>query len=157
MIPKFISKNKKQFVLFDMDGVLAEYIAGEEVDIRNGVPNAYLNKRPINSIVSVAKELYEMPNITIGILSSCNFPSQAVEKKEWLKKYLPFITEDKIFIVVWSQENYTKETKSIAKLEVIQKIKGYDEIFLIEDTHKNISATNEVIPNCAHHLTELLD
>jgi len=157
MIPKFINIKEKQLVLFDMDGVLAEYIAGEEINIVNEVPNTYLHKRPVQTIVKVAQELQNMPNITVGILSSCDYPSQVIEKKKWLKKYLPFILKDKIFIVVWKNEKYTKKTRCLAKLEVIQKIKGYDKIFLIEDTHKNISATNEIIPNCAHHLTELLD
>ena len=157
MIPGFIDNKRKQLVLFDMDGVLAEYITGEEANIINEVPNTYLSKRPIKTIVKVAEELYSMPNITVGILSSCDYPSQVIEKKQWLKQYLPFISEDKIHIVVWQNERYSMETRCIAKLEVIQKIDGYDDIFLIEDTHNNIFATNKVIPNCAHHLSELLD
>ncbi len=54
MIPKFINITEKQLVLFDMDGVLAEYVAGEEINIINEVPNTYLNKRPIQSIIKVA-------------------------------------------------------------------------------------------------------
>ena len=157
MIPKFINKKDKQLVLFDMDGVLAEYIAGEEIDIINEVPNAYLKKRPIKSIVKVAKKLFHMQNVTVGILSSCDHPSQVIEKKEWLKKYLPFINENMIFIVVWNNENYTMETRCFAKLNVIEKIKDYDKIYLIEDTHANILAVNKEIPNCAHHLSELID
>ena len=157
MLPKFLNNKDNQLVLFDMDGVLAEYVAGEEINIINAVPNTYLSKRPIQSIVKVAQELHNMPKISVGILSSCDYPSQVIEKKEWLKKYLPFINDDKIFIVVWQNENYTKETRCFAKLDVIKKINGYDKIYLIEDTHKNISATNETIPNCAHHLSELLD
>ena len=157
MIPKFINDYEKQLVLFDIDGVLAEYIAGEEINIINEVPNTYLSKRPIQSIIKVAQELHNMPKVSVGILSSCDYPSQVIEKKEWLKKYIPFIKDDKIFIVVWQNENYSKETRCYAKLEVIKKIKDFDKIFLIEDTHRNISATNETIPNCAHHLSELLD
>ena len=67
------------------------------------------------------------------------------------------IKDDQIIIVVWSQEKYTMETRCYAKLEQIQKINGYDEIFLIEDTHANIFATNQTIPNCAHHVSELLN
>ncbi len=157
MIPKFINPRKKQLVLFDMDGVLAEYVTGEEINIINEVPNTYFNKRPIKSVIKVVKELDQMSNITVGILSSCDYPSQVIEKKKWLKKYLPMIKDDQILIVVWSKENYTLETRCYAKLEQIQKINGYDEIFLIEDTHANIFATNQTIPNCAHHVSELLN
>ncbi len=140
-----------------MDGVLAEYVTGEEINIINEVPNTYFNKRPIKSVIKVVKELDQMSNITVGILSSCDYPSQVIEKKKWLKKYLPMIKDDQILIVVWSKENYTLETRCYAKLTQIQKIKGYEEIFLIEDTHANIFATNQTIPNCAHHVSELLD
>ena len=157
MIPKFINDNKKQLVLFDMDGVLAELIAGEEVDIINGVPGVYYNKRPLKSIVNVASKLYEMSNVTVGILSSCNRPSQVIEKKNWLKKYLPFIEDKNIYIVVWSNESYTKETRCFAKLNVIKTLNGYDEVFLIEDTHINIETVNKVFPNCGHHVSELMD
>ena len=157
MIPKFINSNEKQLVLFDMDGVLAEYVNGEEANIINEVPNTYLGKRPLKPIIKVVKELYKMPNITVGILSSCDYPSQVIEKKKWLEKYLPFIKDENIHIVVWQNENYTMDTRCTAKLEVIKKIDGYDKIFLIEDTHNNIFATNKEIPGCAHHLSELLD
>ena len=157
MIPKFINSQKKQLILFDMDGVLAEYVTGEEINVINEVPNVFYNKRPIKSVINVAKELSQMPNITVGILSSCDYPSQVIEKKQWLQKYLPMIKDDQIIIVVWSQEKYTMETRCYAKLEQIQKIKGYEEIFLIEDTHANIFATNQTIPNCAHHVSELLN
>ena len=95
--------------------------------------------------------------MTIGILSSCDYPSQVIEKKKWLNKYLPFIKEENIYIVVWQNNIYTNENRCVAKLDVIKQIEGYDSVFLIEDTHKNISATNEAIPNCAHHVSELLD
>lgn len=157
MIPKFINNNRKQLVLFDMDGVLAEFVAGEDVFIENETPNIYLNKRPIKTVIKVAKKLSKIKNITVGILSSCSHSSQVLEKKKWLRKYLPFIDENNIYIIVWANESYTIKTRSNAKLDQIQKISGYDDIFLIEDTHKNISTTNQNIPNCAHHVSELLD
>jgi len=157
MIPKYIKDNTRhQFVLFDMDGVVAEYRYGEGPDIVNEVAGVYQNKRPIMSMVNVARKISHLPNKTVGILSSCEHPSQIIEKKNWLAKYMPFIKEENIMIVCWNLESYTHETRCIAKLHVIQKIKGYDDIYLIEDTHQNIKATNQEIPNCAHHLSEFL-
>ena len=157
MIPSFINNNEKQLVLFDMDGVLAEFIAGEDVFIENETPNIYLNKRPIKTVVKVAKKLSKMKNITVGILSSCSHQSQVLEKKKWLQKYLPFVQDGNIFIVVWANEKFTMANRRKAKLKKIQTMSGYDKIFLIEDKHDNISETNKVIKNCAHHVSELID
>lgn len=157
MIPKFINDYEKQLVLFDMDGVLAEYVAGEEINIINEVPNTYLNKRPIKSIIQVAEKLSKMKNVEVGILSSCEYTNQVSEKKQWLKKYLPFLQHNKIFILVWENQRYTNETRCYAKLSVIKDIKGYDKIYVIEDRHDNISAINAIVSGCAHHISELLD
>ena len=70
---------------------------------------------------------------------------------------MPFIEEKNITIVCWDLKKYTLETRCFAKLNVIEKITGYDEVFLIEDTFKNIEATNNKIPNCAHHVSEVID
>lgn len=158
MIPSYIKDYKgKQLVLFDMDGVLAEYAFGENTDIANEVPNVYLNKRPVQSMINVAKELCQMQDVSVGILSSCNFQSQMIEKKKWLKKYMPFLQDDLVYIIIWADEDYTKETRCFAKLNEIKKIKGYDKIYLIDDKHSILNATNEALPGCAHHVSEFID
>ena len=157
MIPAFISKTEKQLVLFDMDGVVAEYKYGENPKIQREEKGVYLEKRPILTMIKIAKKLNKRKNLTVGILSSCDFDSQVIEKKQWLKKYMPFIKEENISIIVWNNETYTRETRRYAKGDFIKKIKGYDQIFLIEDTHKNINATNEYLSTIAHHLSEFLD
>ena len=154
---KFIDNNSKQLVLFDMDGVVAEYIAGEELLIQKEYPCIYLNKRPMKSVISIAEKLQCDENITVGILSSCEFQSQVTEKKDWLKKHMPFLTEPNIHIIVWSDGKYTRETRRFAKSDVIKTIKGYDKIFLIEDKHDVIKATNREMPGVAHHISELIE
>ena len=61
---KFLDKNSRQLVLFDMDGVVAEYVAGEEQLIVDEVPNVYSNKRPLKSIISLAETLNKEKNIS---------------------------------------------------------------------------------------------
>ena len=154
----FIDDNAKQLVLFDMDGVLAEYVAGEERAIIDEVKGVYLNKRPMKSIINIAEDLNKRNNITIGILSSCEYPSQVIEKKEWLKKYASFIAEENIHIIVWCDDDYARETRRFAKLDKLKNIMcDYDKVFLIEDTHENIKAINNEIPNVAHHISELIE
>ena len=67
--------------------------------------------------------------------------------------------EENINIIVYSEESYTQETKDqlkIFKLMHINKNK-HTPYFLIEDTHKIINATNKILPNVAHHFSEILD
>ena len=154
---KFIDDYSQQLVLFDMDGVLAEYTAGEEKFILNEVAGVYFNKRPLMSIIAVAENLHNKGNVTIGILSSCEYHSQLKEKKDWLMKYIPFIDSSNIYIIVWSDEKYTSDTRKFAKLDKIKEMKGYDKIFLIEDTHTVIKTINDEMPGVAHHISELIN
>lgn len=154
---QFIDENCKQLILFDMDGVVAEYVAGEEKLIVDKVPNVYLNKRPLNSIIAIAKALNDAENISVGILSSCEHHSQIDEKMAWLDKYMPFLNKSNIHIIPWCDGKYTRETRKFAKLDIIKTITGYDKIYLIEDKHDIIKATNKVMPGVAHHVSELIN
>ena len=154
---KFIDKNNKQLILFDMDGVVAEYVAGEEQLIVNETPGIYSRKRPMKSVIKIAKKLSKQENISVGILSSCEHYSQIDEKKSWLERYMPFLDKTQIYIIPWCDGKYTRETRSCAKLDVIKSISGYDKIFLIEDKHDIIKATNKALPGVAHHVSELIE
>lgn len=158
MIPQFLKNvTKKTLVLFDMDGVLAEFIAGENARIRRGEDDTYINKRPVKTFVDIANYLSMQDNITVGVLSSCCTENQRAEKLTWLKRHAPFFPNDYTFILVWEKLNYTKENKSYAKAHKIQTIQGFDKIHLIDDRHDVISATNELLPDTAHHLIEFLE
>ena len=152
----FIDKDSKQLVLFDMDGVVAEYVAGEEQLIVDEVPNVYLNKRPLKSIITLADALNKESNISVGILSSCEYISQIDEKIEWLNKHMAFLDKSHIHIIAWCDGRYTRETRKFAKLDLIKTITGYDKIYLIEDKHDIIKATNKALPGVAHHISELI-
>ena len=154
---KFIDNNIKQLVLFDIDGVLAEFVSGEEQAICNEISGVYLNKRPLKSIIAIAEELSKQQNITIGVLSSCEYKSQEIEKYAWLEQYASFIERSNIHIIVWCDREYTRENRKYAKLEFIEKIEGYDKIFLIEDKHDIIKTTNARLPQVAHHISELVE
>ena len=158
MIPKFIEQTAKStLVLFDMDGVCAEYVYGENVDILNNVAGVYSKKRPIQSVIKVAKELSEKENVTVGIMSSANYTNQRAEKLDWLEKNMPFVDKNHVYILIWDELGVKGEERNGQKGLAIQKIRGFDKIFLIDDKHKIINATNALIPNCAHHVSEVLN
>lgn len=155
MIPSFIKKGARTLVLFDMDGVLAEYKWGENEAIKRGEVEIYLSKRPIKSVVNVAKQI-QSHGIDVGILSSCETVPQKEAKLAWLSRYLPFI-KDNIYILVWKELGLFGKDRDLGKASQIQKIIGYEEIYLIDDKHKILNATNEVLQNCAHHVSEIID
>lgn len=83
------NKDKKIVIYFDMDGVFAE------LDIGNF---DYDSIRPINSIINLMKKLHDS-GITVEVLSVCRNNEIVKEKLVWLKKYVPFIENDKIHLL----------------------------------------------------------
>lgn len=153
MITDFL-KDEKSLVLFDMDGVLAEYKWGENDLIKGGDTDVYLNKRPIYSVIEVAKRLDDN-GVSVGILSSCETTSQKEAKLKWLSRHTPFI-KDNIYILVWSELGLVGKSRDSQKAHVMQGITKYKKVFLIDDKHKVINATNEILPNTARHVSEIL-
>ena len=150
----FICKDTDTLVLFDMDGVLAEYKWGENDLIRAGDVAVYSQKRPIESVIATAKELLDS-GVQVGILSSCCTLAQRDAKIEWLAKYAPFI-KDNLHILVWEQLNLSRDERSYAKGKYMQSLNGYKYIYLIDDKHDVIQCTNEIIPYSAHHISEIV-
>lgn len=155
MLPSFIKSGIKTLVLFDMDGVLAEYKWGENEAIKRGDVEVYLSKRPIKSVIKFAKKLFD-EGVAVGILSSCETAEQREAKLVWLSANTPFI-KGNVHIVVWNELGLVGSDRDSAKARVMQGIRGYDEIYLIDDKHKIINATNEILPNCARHVSEVLE
>ena len=153
------AKSKKIVLYSDMDGVLVEYGAGEKPLILNNEKNFYLNKRPIFSTINKLKELSEVENIEIGIMSNCYFQEQKQDKILWLEKFCPFIKKENINIIVLNEETYTKATKPYLKVDKIIAInEGKEKVcFLIEDNHDIIKHSNKKCQNLAHHFSEILD
>ena len=159
MLPQSIklwAKTKKVLILFDMDGTIVEYGANEKHDIIENRPNFYYEKRPLKTMLKVVKNLSKIKNVTIGILSNCYYPEQEQDKIKWLHKFVPFVNFNHVYFNVYSTLSFKKEEKNLLKANVIKTISGFDKILLIEDNHEIIKATNNVIPNTSHHLSELI-
>lgn len=153
---KSIAKTKSILVLFDMDGTIVEYGANEKQDILDNKAHFYFNKRPLKTMLKAVKNLSKIKNVTIGILSNCYYPEQRQDKIIWIKKFIPFIKSENINIIVYSELKFEKHEKDNLKANKINTISGYDKIYLIEDTHEIIKATNKIIPNTARHFSELI-
>ncbi len=157
MIPNFLLNEKRNaLILFDMDGVCAEILPDEVPKILKNEQGVYKNKRPIKTTIKIMQKLSKKQNFTIGILSSCEFENQKKEKLDWLSIYAPFVSKNNVYLINWNKEKISVENRPSGKLNKIQRIKGFEAIYLIEDTQEIIKTTNKVLPNCAHHITEFL-
>lgn len=144
-------------IFIDMDGVVADYRFGEGKNIENNVPGTYLNKRPINTTIDILKEVDSRLDFDMYILSSCRHKEQAIEKNQWLNKYMPFIEQqNRIFVI-----SNTFEDRKILKINKIKEIinNKYDKTIMIDDTHDILFLAIEelgdkVIP---YHVITLFD
>ena len=101
------NKNNKINIYCDMDGVVAEY------DIGNF---DYSKIRPLKSNIKKLEKLNKDKNINLFILSICKTNDIILEKKEWFKKYMPFLKEENMILISKEDEKYngisSKELKS---------------------------------------------
>lgn len=154
---KSLSKENQVVVLFDMDGVLAEYKVGEKEQIKSNEPNLFLKARPLFKNLKIAKKISKMKNVKVGIQSNCHFKEQKQDKKTWLKKYAPFVSEEDINIIAFKDEEYDLSNKYALKAKYIkEKYQGGEIVVLVEDDHRNIKeALNLGIK--AYHVSSMID
>lgn len=143
------AKYTNVLILSDMDGVVAEYGTNEKKSILSNHLNFYLNRRPIRTIINAYKELSELENITIGIVSNCFYEEQKQDKLKWLEKHMPFVNKDYVRIIKLSEEKYDKESKDYIKSKYIEKMIKNKEVmvYFFEDDHGIIRCTHKALPN----------
>lgn len=131
-------KDKKVKLYVDMDGVIAHY------DV--GVAAEFDTKRPLLSSIKKLKEISEMENIELYILSITRMDEGFNQKNEWLDKYAPFFkTENRVII---SRESNDFKSSWDLKTEYLQSLKREKNsvIIVIDDDPlvlKKIGETNE--------------
>ncbi len=116
--------DKKDIMLFvDMDGVIASYDVGKPLD--------FLNKRPLTENIEKIKEVGELPNVELNILSICKKDFQIQEKNTWLDKYAPFFKEENRNII--SKETYSGIPSPELKSNFLNNIKTDKQIVFLDD------------------------
>lgn len=131
-----ITENGKPNFFFDMDGVMAEY---------NNVPykilyekHYFYNLKPIENTINTIKELLESNTCNVYILSSVLSDSEYAlnEKREWLHKYIPELSDNKMLFTVCGYN----------KRDFINKELNENDI-LIDDYTPNLNNWTEQIGN----------
>lgn len=150
----------KVMVFFDMDGVMAEYGSGEKNAIFTNQPGFYFNRRPIKTIINIVKELNDLDNVEVGIISNCYYEEQKQDKLKWLEINLPFLKREYICIIKLKDEEYTKETKDFIKSKYLKNmiIDKDVKVYFFEDDHGIIKATKKALDYVnVEHVSTLLD
>ncbi len=143
-IKNICSKHKKVALFVDMDGTIAEYIVYQDGFITTKTKDLFLNAKPVNYIINKLKELNEIENLDIYILTLSRSNIIKNEKKEWLKKYLPFIEENNYIIIVRENGDYNQENRTYIKyIKMKEKLNEYDYEILLDDEHKILRKTQK--------------
>ena len=121
---KFIKKiqnicreNKKVAMFIDMDGTITVYEVYPEGNVKEKMEEEYQKAEPIKYIIEILKEINDIPNIDLYILTLAKSLKILKEKQEWLRKYVPFIKEENWIII-----NKFKEREIVAKLKKVNTI-----------------------------------
>lgn len=130
---KEMAENKKVDIYVDMDGVVADYDLLNFESVKTS-PDAYLNKRPITTVINIFRNLSKLDNVTIYILSVAKQENQINGKLVWLSENMNFIPKSQINIIPRDTNGWTKA--SILKKEFLKSNYEKDNISLmIDDSH----------------------
>jgi len=149
IIPYFTDKH----VFLDMDGVVAEYQTipqkGFEMDYVNTHIFKYAKKvKPVIEIIkNFHKEGKEIYILSASPNSICND-----QKREWLKKNLPFIKEEQIFFIGKKEH----KPKMLNQLMIKFKLRSKDVMF-VDDTHDILWDAYDLKVNAIHPSKLLAD
>ena len=131
-INKICRENKKVAMFIDMDGTITVYDIYPEEIVKQKMQDEYSKAEPAQYIIDILKEINEIPNIDIYILS--------------LSKTLK-ITEEKNWIIITRELNeYSSENRDIIKAQKIKELKEqYDYSILLDDDHKLLKDAQKML------------
>ncbi len=135
-IEKICEEHKKVALFVDMDGTIVEYKIYQDGFITTESKGLFVNLPPVKVIIDKLEELNKIPNLDIFILSMSRSNIIKEEKKEWLKKYAPFIKESNYIILVRENGDYNNDTRNYIKVNTMkEKLNVYDYVMLLDDEH----------------------
>ena len=158
-IEKICNENKKVALFVDIDGTIAEYEVFDENFITNQTKDIFLNVRPINVVIENLRKIQDIQNLDIYILSLAKSKIIIEEKKQWLKKYVPFIPEENYIILCRENEDYNSENREYVKSDKMkEKLNKYSFVMLLDDEHKILRRTKKELKDkgCVFHISSAI-
>lgn len=136
-VKKICEENEKVAMYIDMDGTIVEYHIYESNEIAEKMGKEYKEFEPLKCVIQNLKELSNIKNLDMYILSLSKTNKITEEKKNWLKKYVPFIKEDNWIILTKEIGDYSSQNRDIIKGENIKKREeNYTHSILLDDEQK---------------------
>lgn len=145
-VRKICSKYKNVAMFVDMDGTIVEYVLYMDGKITTESKGLFVNNKPIKIVIDELKKINDIENIDLYILTMSRSYIIAEEKKEWLKKHVPFIDEKNWIIINREAGDYNDENRSRIKAEKIQeKLKEYEHAIFLDDDHKVLQGAMKIL------------
>lgn len=137
-------KNKRVAMFVDMDGTINEYEVYSEKTLSQQMEDRYMDTAPVQPIIDALKEINDIPNIDLYILSLSRTNKLTEKKKLWLEKYIDFIPKTNWVILTKENGEYNKENRDFIKsLKMKEKLNEYDHFIFLDDDHKILKGASE--------------
>lgn len=141
-IKEICKKHKKVALFVDMDGTIVEYNVFPDGFVTTATKEVFLNAEPLGVVLNNLKKINEIENLDIYILSLARSFIIIDEKKQWLKKYAPFIKEENYILLNRENGDYNSENREFVKsIKMKEKLNEYDYVMLLDDEHKILKRT----------------
>lgn len=158
-IKDICEKNKNVAMFIDMDGTINEYVIYSEDTVSKQMEDNYCNVSPIQPVIDVLEEINQISNIDLYILSLSKTEKISEEKEIWLKKNVNFIPKTNWIVLTKEKGDYNKENRDMVKpLKMKEKLVQYDHVILLDDDHKILKQSAEMLKDKADvfHVTSAL-
>lgn len=136
-IIKDLAEKNEVIMYVDMDGVISSYDIGK--------PLNFAAKRPLTENINKLKEISEIPNVELYILSICKKDFQIDEKNVWLDKYAPFFKKKNRVII--SKENTDIASSSQIKADYLKNIVTDKQIVFLDDDNEILKTVLKTAEN----------
>ncbi len=145
-INKICEENKRVAIFIDMDGTINVYNVYPEEIVKQKMQEEYSETEPAQYIIDILKDISRISNIDLYILSLSKSVKITKEKKDWLKKYVPFINEENWIIITKELNEYSSENRDIVKAQKIKDLENkYDYFILLDDDHKILKEAQKIV------------
>ena len=158
-IQNICKENKKVAMFIDMDGTITVYEVYPEGNVKEKMEEEYQKAEPIECIIETLKEINDIPNIDLYILTLAKSLKILKEKQEWLRKYVSFIKEENWIIINKENKEYSKENRDIVKAKKMkEKNDKYDKLILLDYDHKILKETQKFLKENVNvfHISSIL-